>query len=188
MKRLFLNRVLRILLSTNAMILLAGAMLGPIYALFVEKIGGDLLDVSYAGALFALAAGVTTFISGKYSDKIKENELVIVAGYTVMGIGFMLYIFVASMIQLLFVQILIGFGEAIYAPAFDAVYSKHIDERKPGKQWGAWESVNYFTAAAGAVVGGFIVTWFGFNIMFIIMSLLCFASALYIYKLPRKVL
>ena len=56
------------------MILLAGAMLGPIYALFVEEIGGNLLDASFAGGMFALAAGITTFISGKYSDKIKENE------------------------------------------------------------------------------------------------------------------
>jgi len=48
---LFLNRGLRILLVTNAMILLAGAMLGPIYAIFVEKVGGNLLDASIAVVL-----------------------------------------------------------------------------------------------------------------------------------------
>jgi MFS family permease len=105
-----------------------------------------------------------------------------------MGTGFVLYIFTGSMFQLLLVQILIGFGEAIYSPAFDAVYSKQIDGHKSGKQWGAWESMNYFTTAVGAVLGGFIVNLFGFNIMFFIMASLCFSSALYIYKLPRKVL
>ena len=80
--RLFqLNRAARILLGTNAMILLAGAMLGPIYALFVEDIGGDLLDASIAWAVFALAAGFTTLITGKYADKIKESELILVLGY-----------------------------------------------------------------------------------------------------------
>ena len=52
------NRALRILLSTNGMILLAGAMLGPIYALFVDKIGGDLMDASIAGGIFALVAEI----------------------------------------------------------------------------------------------------------------------------------
>jgi len=188
MKRLFFNKALRILLSTNAMILLAVAMLGPIYALFVERVGGSLLDASFAGALFALTAAITTFVSGKYVDKVKENELIVVAGYLIMAAAFFSYLLVGSVIELFLVQIVIGFGEAIYSPAFDAVYSKHLDGRKSGKQWGAWESMNYLTAAIGAAIGGFIVTWFGFEAVFMVMAGLCFTSALYIYKLPREVL
>ena len=188
MKQLFLNKALRIMLFTNGLILLAGAMLGPIYALFVEKIGGNLMDASIAGAIFALVAGITTFLSGKYSDKIKENELVMVFGYAVMGIGFLLYITIDSILALFLIEALIGFGEAIYAPVFDAVYSKHIDRRESGKQWGAWESTNYFMAAIGAIVGGGIVTLFGFQTLFIIMAMLCFGSAFYIYHLKRSVL
>ncbi|MBI2636636.1 MAG: MFS transporter [Parcubacteria group bacterium] len=154
MRILFFNRALRILLWTNAMILLAGAMLGPIYALFVEKIGGDLLDASFAGALFALAAGFASLVSGKYADAIRENELIIAAGYVVMSIGFFSYLFVDSVAQLFLVQVIIGLGGAVYAPAFDAVYSKHLDGRRSGAQWGAWESMAYFTTAFGAAAGG----------------------------------
>jgi len=182
------NRPLKILLATNSMILFAAAMIGPIYALFVQKIGGDLLDASFAGGLFALAAGITVLVFGKFSDKIKENELIVVVGYLIMAIGFMLYIFVNSVIFLLIVQVIIGFGEAIYAPAFDALYSKHLDGNKTGTQWGAWESMNYFTMAVSAVLGGFLVTKIGFNVLFVIMSLLCLASAVYIFFLPRKIL
>jgi len=187
MKRIF-NKALRILLFTNGLVLLAGAMLGPIYALYVERIGGDLLDASLTGAFFALAAGITTLISGKFSDKIRENEFIVIFGYLIMGLGFFLYTIIGSITTLFLVQILIGFGEAIYSPAFDAVYSKHLDKNKSGREWGAWEGLNYFTAGIGAIIGGLIVTRFGFNTMFIIMSLLCLGSALYIYLLPRKVL
>ena len=184
----FFNRALRILLVTNGLILLAGAMLGPIYALFVEEIGGDLLDASLAGGIFALAAGITVLISGRYADKIKENELIIVLGYVIMGIGFLLYTQVNSIISLLLIQVLIGFGEAIYTPAFDAQYSKHLNKHKFGRQWGAWEALMYFSTAAGAVIGGFIASYLGFNALFIIMGILSLASALYIWILPRKVL
>ena len=187
MKRLF-NKAIRILLVTNGFILIAGAMLGPIYALFVKKIGGDLLDASYAFGVFALAAGTTTLISGKYADRLKENELIIVLGYGILGIGFLGYTLVNSIWSLLVIQIIIGLGEAIYTPAFDAVYSKHLDDHRSGREWGAWEAVNYFTIAFGAVAGGFLVTFFGFNTMFVVMGLLCFVSAIYIFRLPRRIL
>ena len=184
----FFNRPIRILLITNGLILIAGAMLGPIYALFVTKIGGDLLDASYAFGAYAFAAGITTLISGKYADRIKENELIVVFGYAIMGVAFFGYIFVNSIWSLLLVQVLIGLGEAIYSPAFDAVYSKHLDGHKSGREWGAWESINYFTTTFGAVAGGFLVTFFGFNTMFVVMGLLCFFGAGYIWQLPRRIL
>lgn len=188
MAKVVFNRALRILLATNGMILIAAAMLGPIYALFVDRIGGNLLDASFAGGVLALAAGITTMISGKLSDKVKENELIVVFGYVVVGLGFMLYALVNSIIFLLIVQVIVGIGEAIYSPAFDAIYSKHIDGGKSGEEWGMWESMNYFTTAIGAIIGGYIVTRFGFNMMFFLMAMLCLSSAFYIFRLPRKVL
>lgn len=186
-RRLF-NRSIRILLATNSIILIAGAMFGPIYAVFVQRIGGDLLDASFAFGAYYFAAGVTTFISGRYADKLKENELIVVFGYIVMALGFLGYIFVNSIWALLVVQVVIGMGEAIYSPAFDALYSKHLDGRKSGRAWGAWESINYFTTMVGAVVGGLIVTYLGFNAMFIVMGLISFFSAIYILRLPRRIL
>ena len=92
MKQFLFNKALRILLITNGLVLLASAMLGPIYALFVENIGGDLLDASLTGGLFALAAGITTLVAGRFADKNKRGDLIVVFGYTLMGIGFLLYI------------------------------------------------------------------------------------------------
>ena len=43
MKR-FLNRPLRILLISDTLVLISGAMIVPIYAIYVKKIGGDILD------------------------------------------------------------------------------------------------------------------------------------------------
>lgn len=188
MKRLFFNRALRILLFTNALVLIAAAMLGPIYALFVEKVGGDLLDASLTGGVFALAAGVTTLVAGRYSDKLRMERIIILIGYFLMGVGFLLYIVVNSTFSLLLVQALLGFAGAFYSPSFDALYSRHICICKAGREWGMWEAMNYFTAAIGAVVGGFIVSWFGFNALFALMALLCFVSVIYICFLPRKIL
>ncbi len=180
------NKALKILLATNSLILLAGAMLGPIYALFVEQIGGDLLDASIAGGIFALSAGVVSLFFGKLSDEIRHSEWVMILGYALIGLGFLLYIFVDSVLFLFAVQILIGFGEAIYSPSFDKLYSLHLVKGKGGTEWGAWESMNYFTAAFGALAGGLIVNRFGFNAIFIIMAALCYVSATYLWLMSSK--
>lgn len=181
-------KVLRILLATNGLILFAGAMLGPIYALFVDEVGGDILDAGLAGGIFALTAGVTTIIAGKYADRIKETELFVVVGYALIGTGFLLYTQVHSVMTLLLVQVLIGIAEALYSPAFDALYSNHMDRRRSGTEWGTWEAMNYFTTAAGAAIGGLVASIFGFDTLFLIMAVLAFSSATYIYNLPRKIL
>lgn len=179
---------LRILLLTNGLVLVAGAMLGPIYALFVGTIGGDLLDASLTGGMFALAGGLTTLFVGKFVDRFEEDELIVAFGYMMMGIGFLLYTFVDSLMFLLVVQIIIGFSEAIYSPAFDATFTKHTSAKRVGIQWGTWEAMNYFTAAIGAAVGGIIATLWGFDVIFIGMALLCFASGFFIWRLPRHIL
>ncbi len=186
MKNKTFNSSLKILLMTNAFILLAGAMLGPIYALFVKEIGGDLLDASIAGAVFAFAAGITVVVSGKFGDSVKENKFILLLGYFLMGLGFLLYMFVESLIVLLLVQVIIGLGEAVYAPIFDALYSKHLDRGKYATEWGVWESMDYFTSAFGAIAGGFFVTYFGFKAMFFLMALLCFSSCIYIWLVRKQ--
>ncbi len=188
MRRFLFNKALRVLLITNGLVLFAGAMLGPIYALFVEEVGGDILDAGFTSGLFALAAGVTTLIAGKFADKNKRDDLIVASGYFVMGIGFFLYIFVNSIWFLFMVQILTGFAEAFYSPAFDALYSKHVTERKAGREWGAWESMNYFSIAIGSAIGGLIASVFGFKVLFVIMSVLCFLSAFYIISLEKRLI
>lgn len=179
---------LRILLATDGLVVFSGAMLGPIYALFVRDIGGDILDTGLGASVFMATAGVVVFLSGRLTDKIKETELVVASGYAIMGIGFFAYTTVDSVGEFLFVQVIIGLGQALCSPAFDALYSKHVDPEKSGSQWGAWESINYFALAFGALAGSTVASIFGFYTLFIVMGSLALLSALYIYLLPRKVL
>jgi len=182
------QKSLNILLTTNSLILLATAMLAPIYAIYVEDIGGSLLDASLTAGALALAAGITSLFAGKLTDRTNNKKIIIVIGYLVICLGFFLYLFVNSIWLLLLVQILLGFGQAFYAPAFDVLYSEHTSRQRRGIQWGMWESMFSFTTAFGAVAGGIIATFLSFSAIFILMGLMCLFSAIYIYHLPKKIL
>ncbi len=183
-----INPALKILLFTNALILMCNFMLGPIYALFVVEIGGDLMDAGLTASVYGLAAALTSLVSGIYADKIKENEYIIILGYLIMGIAFILFFFVDNIWFLFVVQALIGIGEAVYLPAFDAIYSKHLSKGNTGKEWSYWEVMKYFIYIIGAALGAYLVTLFGFGAVFILMAGLCFFSAIFIFFQPRKAL
>lgn len=179
---------LRILLATDGLVLFSGAMLGPIYALFVRDIGGDILDTGLAASVFTATAGCVVFLSGKLTDRVKETELLVAIGYIIRGTGFLGYLMVDSVATLLVVQALIGAGEALCSPAFDALFSRHVEPGKQGVQWGTWEALNYFALAFGALMGSVVVHAFGFPILFMAMSALTLLSAFYIFRLPRRAL
>jgi len=175
-------------LETVSLVLIAGAMFGPIYAIFVEEIGGSLFDASFAAGLFALTAAITTVIAGTYVDNIRENKQVLVLGYVITGLGFLGYTYIDSVLGLFVVEMVLGVGEAVSWPAFDALYSRHLDKHKEGSEWAAYEAMAYLVGFFGAMAGGLIVTLFTFGTLFSLMAALCFISAVYLYLLPKAVL
>ncbi len=183
-----IRKALRILLLTNGTVLFSGAMFGPVYAIFVEKVGGDILDAGIGATVYALVAAIAVLIFGKYSDRIKQNELLVAAGYVLIAIGYFLYLSVDTVAMMLVCQCIIGLGEAVYSPSFDAIYSKHLKQENAGTSWAMWEAMNYFTWAGGAFVGGVVASYFGFKSVFVMMAVLALWSAWYIYRLPRQVL
>lgn len=172
------NKNIKFLLSTNGLILFSGALLGPIYAIFVKDIGGDILDAGFAGAAFAFSAGVTSLIVGIKGDKVKNKARVLSAGYFVVALGFFSYVFVESMTGLLIAQVIIGLGEALYSPMFDALYSQHLDKGKFSSQWGMWECMNYWVSCVAAFGGAFLVQSYGFKSLFIVMGIFALISAI----------
>lgn len=182
------NPALRALLVSDALILTAVAMLAPIYALYVTDIGGSIFDAGLTAAALAFGAGVMSIIAGRYIDTQPNKRLVLVGGYLVVGIGFLLYTQVTSVLFLGLIQLFIGLMQPFYQTAFDTLYSTHLDTAKVAREWGWWEATKYFTTAAGAIVGSLIVVQFGFDGLFIVMASFCFLSAVHVLRLPKKLL
>ena len=167
-----MNRVLRILLGAEGFSILAAGMFGPIYAIFVENIGGDILEAGGAYALFCLAAGILMFLMGRWEDRVKHKEKLVIIGYLLGSVGILGYIFISSPLHLFIVQIILGLSEAIGSPAYDSMYSRNLDKGKYASEWGVYESMDYIVTGIAAVFGALIAATFGFQYLFIIMFLL----------------
>ncbi len=162
----------------SGLILFASYLFSPIYAIFVNNIAGNIETVGFAYALFSISTAVLLLLISKWEDHIKHRENLLILSSGIIFIGYFAYLFVNDIIGLFAVQIILGVGTAIGLPAFDALYSKNLDQGKYASEWGIWESMNYLTAAFAASLGGVIAALFGFIVLFTMMALLALASLL----------
>ncbi len=164
-----MKKWLKVLLAADFFIILAMGMIAPIYAIFVENIGGDILDAGGTWAIFALTSGILLYIIGKWQDKKKHYAKMLFIGYSLRALGFLGYMFVQNTYHLFAVQIILGISLAIAAPAFDALYSTYLQKGKYAGEWGTWEAMNMIVTAIAALMGAAIAKYIGFRALFMMM-------------------
>jgi MFS family permease len=181
-----MKRGLKVLLFADAFAGLALGMIGPIYAIFVENIGGDILDASWAYFAYMFTAGFVMYLISKWEDGAKHKEKLVVLGYLLTSLGCLSYIFVYNQMTLLFTQIILGLSMAVLSPAFDSVYSHYVIKNEEASDWGIWEAMSYIVTAIAAIIGGYVADFYGFKTLFVIMFIISLFGVIKSLTLFRK--
>jgi MFS family permease len=180
------NLALRVLFLYNGIFVCAAAMLGPLYAIYVMKFVDGVTAVSVSWAAFLISTSVFTYIVARKGDEVKEKRNLLLAGYLIRIISWTMLIFVDNLAALVFVQILLGLGESVGTPAFNAIFAEHLDNNKYIKEYSSWSLIANLSSAAGILAGGAIVNSLGFKALFIFMSALSLIAFLGIIVKPRN--
>jgi MFS family permease len=183
-----LNKSLRILIVLNMIFTFTVGVFAPFYAIFVQKIGGDIAFAGMSWAVFTIISGVLMLFFVKWELRVREQELLLALGYLIRSAVFVSYAFMSSMSQLILTQVLWGIAAAIGVPAFAAIYSAHTSRDGSIGEWGGLEGVSAIATGVAALVGGFAIEAFGFQPIFFVMAGISTLLALYIWMLPREVL
>lgn len=182
------NQALKILFIYNGVFVLAGSLLGPLYAVYVEKFQAGIMPISISWSAFLISTTIFTFIISKVGDRIKEKEYLLLAGYFVRAMTWFLFIFVGDIMFLIILQICLGLGEALGTPAFDVIFAGHLDDGKHIADYSNWKLISNSMLALGTLTGGIIVSGFGFTPLFLLMSLLAVISFIGVILKPRYLL
>ena len=183
-----LNKSLRILVFVNTAMVFVVSMFSPFYAIYAEKINGNLAAVGFSWAVFPIVAGILTFLFSRWQMKVKEQELLLAVSYFIRGAVFLSYAFMGSFAQLIFTQILWGIGAALGTPAFDATYSAHTSREGSIAEWGQWEGMASMATGLAALASGIIIESVGYTWLFASMSAVSVFLGIYIWRLPRELL
>jgi len=182
------NKALQTLYIFNGIFVLAAWALIPIYALFAEEIGANLFTVSVLAAVLFASRALFVLLVRFFGDDICEKEYMLLAGFLVRALAWAALIFADSVVWLFVIQIFMGFGHAVGTPAFSALFARHLDKGREIEEFADWQIVSQLMAGVGSFTGGVVVTYFGFDTLFMIMSVLAFISFFGVLLKPRDLL
>lgn len=164
------NRTEHLLLWGSNLWFFGEGLLGPLFAVFAQKIGGDLLEITWAWALYLLIAGVVKILVGKLSDGPVQKERLMVLGYALNALFTFSYLFVRTPNQLFLVQIGLGLAVALATPTWEALYALHQNKKKAGITWGLASGEANIAGAVAIMIGGYLVEQYSFSVLFLLMG------------------
>ena len=180
--------VLRLLFVCNGIFVLAASLFGPLYAVYVQRLGhgNGILTISTTWSVFLFATTFFTWLISRIGDKIPKEDL-LVAGFLLRAFVWLAYIFITNIPELIVLQILLGLGDALGSPSFDAIFAEHLDKNVHVREYADWHLISNIVSGAGTVLGGVIVTKFGFPLLFIVMAIFALLSTVGVLSHPRRI-
>jgi MFS family permease len=159
----------RLLLKISFMVTFAEAMLVPMYAAFAEKVGGSILDAGIAFAVFSMATGGAVALIGTRSWFQHHMRTFLMVGFVISASCDVSFIFVRDKWQLFATQIVAGFATGLIEPTWDSLFTDDI-EHSSAKHWSIWAGGTHLTTGTASLVGGLIVAYFSFSVLFGMMA------------------
>jgi MFS family permease len=185
-----INPVIQILILGNFIVVSAWGFLSPIFAIFVTQqiSGGTVQTVGFAVAVYWIVKSIFQYPIARYLDKtVSEDDdfYSLVIGGFILGIVPFIYIFINSPLELYLAQMIVAIADAMWVPAWYAIFTRHVDKFQIGSEW-TLNSIGIGLGAAGAAaLGGFIAKNFGFPAIFIIVGVFTFVSTAILIILGR---
>jgi MFS family permease len=173
----FLSRRARLLLKLSFLTTFAEAMLVPLYAAFTDKVGGSILDAGIAFATFSVATGLAVTMIGTRPWFQRHIKAFLMLGFLVSAACDISYVFVQDRWQLFGAQVIAGLAVGLIEPAWDSLFTDDI-EHSSARHWSIWAGGTHLTAGLASLVGGVIVSYFSFTVLFLTMALIDAVAAL----------
>ncbi len=165
-----MKRSVRMLLFASSLWYFGEGLFGPLFAVFSEKVGGDLLDITWAWSLYLIVTGVFYVLIGKLFNRSIWKPKLIVIGYALNTIFTFCYLFVSDTTSLLLTQAGLGLAEAISTPAWDSTFSSELEDTNDTFVWGIAHGQSFFVSGIAVAIGGLIANYFSFEALFIFMG------------------
>ncbi len=183
-----MNRYQKILLLSSYIWFFGEGLLGPLYAIFTQNIGGDVLELTGAYAFYLITMGVLTIFVGKFSDHHSKKYLM-TFGYGLNAVATFGYLFVDNSFTLFFVQGLLGIASALATPTWNSLFSIYEDKKHVGEEWGLDNGGSQIIIGLATITGGLIITYFSFTALFVLMGIMQVISTLvllHMFRIDRK--
>jgi MFS family permease len=180
-----MRRNLYLLALAQILVAISMGIIGPVYAIYFEKISGSLKDVGIIVGIYWIVVGILEIPFGILSDKLGRKKVFTIGGILV-SFSILLYPFVSNFYQILFAEIIGAVGYSMQIPSFYSLLAEFTKRERRGLEMGLIDSSWNIFYGLASIVSGMVLITFGFSLIFSLAGLLHFASSLVISKRMKE--
>jgi len=176
MIRIGINKVIRILISSDFLLQSGWGLIGPIFAIFITQQiqGGSLVAVGFIAATFWLTKSIVQPFIAYYLDRRpgeRDDFSVLVKGMYVANLVPLGYFFSDQIWQIFLLEIIRGLAMACVVPTWAAIFTRHINKEWQAFSWSIHSTSVGFAIGFAAAFGGVLASVLGFKIVFVLVTL-----------------
>lgn len=193
MKIFSINRIVRNLIGADILFLSAFGLVAPVFAVFItEQIkNGDVKIVGFAAGIYWILRAILQIPVGKFLDQTKgekDDFYCLVIGYILTTLVPFGYILSSLPWHIYFLAIINALGMAMAYPAWCAIFTRHIDKGREGLEWASYGTAVDLGIGTAGVIGGLMVSKFGFDSVFLIVGIISLISGLLLLTLRKYII
>jgi len=187
-----INKVIKILIFSDVALLSGLGFVAPIFAIYLTNriVGGSIEVAGYAAAVYMIVRSLVIIPFGKYLDKNhgeKDDLWFVALGCFLGAISVFGYIFSYLPWHIYVLQAIYAIGMGMNVPGFTAMFTRHIDKGSEALDWSVRSCLTGIGAGIAGALGGIIASRFGFNTLFVGVSILLLISALLPFVIYKKI-
>jgi len=187
-----MNKVLKYLTMYDIFVLGGFGLITPIFSIYIndEIIGGSIFTAGVATTIYTLTKALVQIPTSRYTDREDGNKRefnVLLIGSFLVAIVPVLYIITDDILEIYFIQLLLGLGGGLSYPGWMTIFSRFIEKGKEGYCWSLYDTIATFSVAFTAMVGAYIAQEFGFKIVFYLLSVLVLFSVVLVLMMHKHI-
>lgn len=189
-KSLRLNKVIRYFILCDLLLFSGWGLLAPIMSIFViEHItGASIFNAGAAVSLFWAARSTIQLPVASFLDRRKgekDDFYALIIGLLLASLAAFSFSLVNTIRELYIVMVIQGLAFGFYAPAWQGIFSRHLDKDKVALNWAMDNVVLGVASMITGLIGGYLAHTFGFDIIFYLVALFSLLSAVIIFSVPK---
>lgn len=155
-------------------------LIGPFYVVHVERLSGGMEKMGIAFSIMVLLQSVTSYFSGRFSDRLGRRPFLFLTAYTDAAVLF-LYTIIDQTYQLFILQGILGITNGIADTISTSLLGDLTTKEGRGKTVGKFNAIVSLASAVGLALGGYMAKFYGIKSLFYLASAVVVLSTVMLF-------
>lgn len=188
---LVVNRVIKLLVLSDFLLLFSMGLLAPIFAVFILKNiqGSTLQVVGLATTCYWIARVISTVPLSRFMDRMdgeKDEFYFMIIGTFILSSMPLFYLLMTQPWHLYLIQFLSGLAGSMATPGWRILFTDHLDRGRTGYEWSLEDLSIGVATAVSAYLGAVLADKFGFTLILIVLAMLGYLATLVLMPILRE--